>query len=259
MSEIKLFDTHTHYNSDPLDKEYDSFRKSNDMFINIIGTDLQDSIVAVQQAYQYPNTWCSVGIHPINVPQDLEADLKGIEELIINNPKVICAIGECGLDYHYEGEYDKQEQQIKFRKQIELAIKYQLPLMLHIRDAHEDAIKILNEYKQQLSSIIVHCYTGDYFYAKVYEAMGCYISFPGVLTYKKCDELRYAASQLNINQILTETDAPYLSPVPLRGQQNVSPNVAYTNKCLAEVRNMTVSEINKKLFNNAHLALKLRY
>ncbi len=259
MSKIVLFDTHTHYNDELLLSQYHEFRTSNDMFINIIGTDLKDSTIAVEQAKKSPNTWCSVGIHPSIVPQDIDAELKGIEELIINNPKTICAVGECGLDYYYEGEFDKQEQEYKFRKQIELAIKYKLPLMMHIRCAHDDAIRILNEYKHQLVSAIVHCYTDNYFYAKIYEAMGFYISFSGVLTFKKCDELRYAAQELNMNQILTETDAPFLSPEPHRGKQNISPNVQFVNERLSQVKNIPLEEINKKLFHNAHLALKLRY
>lgn len=259
MAKIVLVDTHTHYNMEPLINDFDSFRQNHDMLVNLIGTDYQDSKVAVDLANRSHGVWCSVGIHPNNVVADVDKELAQIEQLIIDNPNVICAVGECGLDYYYEGEFDKEEQAYKFKKQIELAIKYRLPLQMHIREAHEDAIKILTPYKDQLVGAIVHCYTDNYYYAKIYESMGFYISFSGVLTFRRSQELRKIASEININQILTETDAPYLSPEPFRGKQNSSPMVHYTNQCLAELRGLSIEEMNKKLYNNAHLALKLKY
>ncbi|MGL4950394.1 MAG: TatD family hydrolase, partial [Mycoplasma sp.] len=195
-------------------------------------------------------------IHPTETYNlHLKETIDELEKIYVSNSSKIVAIGECGLDYHYP-DTNKEIQKEFFHAHIQLAIKLNLPLMLHIRDAHADALEILSQYPFK-KDIIIHCYTDSLFFEKQYEARGYYISFPGVLTFKKAEELREVAKNINIYQILTETDAPWLSPEPRRGSINDAQNLTYINQKLAEIKEMELFDLEKILFSNACHVLKL--
>ncbi|MGL4951776.1 MAG: TatD family hydrolase [Mycoplasma sp.] len=256
---MPIFDTHVHFSDEPLCSDFNDlikvYREKN-IWINIIGTNISDSLKSSQLCNEYENAFASIGIHPTET-YNLNADetINTLREIYQKNPKKIVAIGECGLDYHYP-DTNKEIQKKFFHEHIKLAIDLDLPLMLHIRDAHDDAIEILNQYPNK-KDIIIHCFTDSIIYAKQYEAKGYYISFPGVITFKKANELREVAKEININQILTETDGPWLSPEPKRGSVNESQNLTYINQKIADIKNMQIEELEKILFSNASRVLKL--
>lgn len=260
MNSLKYFDTHNHYNDETFNNELASLMQQhadNNMFINVVGTNLEDSLKAIDIAKQYANAKASVGIHPSNHIKDIKATMESLENIIKQNIDTVIAIGECGLDLHYDSNPHLNEQIALFEAQINLAIKYHLPLILHIRDAHEQTISILQKYINDLPSVIIHCFSDALKYAKVYHDWGCYISFSGCITFKNNDQLRAVLDHLNLDQILTETDCPYLSPVPVRGTINNSNNLVYINQCIANHLGLNLQDFEKKLIANAIKALKL--
>ena len=253
---MKYFDTHTHTNSKPLDSEFDKILeqiKQVDMAINIVGCNKQDCLLAVQQAKQDSLTYCSLAIHPNDVKNyDLQDTIAFLKELVINNRQKVLCIGECGLDYYYDNdEQTKAIQKEWFKKQIELAIELDLPIMMHIRDAHDDAIEIIKQYQDKNAKWIVHCFTANEYYAKQYVELGCYLSIPGVVTFKKSDELRQAVKVIPLDKLLTETDAPWLAPVPYRGKTNYPYYVIETNKYLSDLLQIDLETLNQQLVKNA--------
>jgi TatD DNase family protein len=162
ISYYRFFDTHCHLNLDPLNTNIVAILKEcqeKKVFVNCVGADFNSSIEAIKIARQYPQqTICSVGIHPEYVDEINKID--ELEEHIKTNIEYIFGLGECGLDYHIEN-YDKQKQINLFKLQIELAIKYKLPLIVHCRDAYEDLYEILKEYNSKLNKILIHCYDTD--------------------------------------------------------------------------------------------------
>lgn len=260
LNKYKLYDTHTHYNSNEFNQSIDEIYQEleeNYVMTNVIGTDLDDSIKAIEIAKKYKNARACVGLHPTTQIEDIDSYLIKLEEIVKANNSYIIGIGECGLDYFYDNsDKEKQRQQILFKKQIELSIKYNKPLILHIRDAHLDAIKILNEYK--LNKVIIHCFTGTLDDALFYQSQGYYVSFSGIITFKKSQEMRNICQQLDLNLILTETDLPWLSPEPVRGKTNSSLNLKYINQVISELHSIDIDIINNKLFDNARKAFNLR-
>lgn len=255
---MKYFDTHVHLNIEPLKEQFNDLineYEKNDIFVNIIGTCIDDSIIAIDQANQSKNAYCTIGIHPSECYNiNLLETIAKLRNLYNTKPNKIIAIGECGLDYHYP-DTNKQQQIEFFEAQIKLSIELNLPLILHIRDAHDDAINILKMYK--LKNVIIHCYTDNLNYAERYIKLGFYISFPGVITFKKMSWLREIISKIDLNHILSETDGPWLSPEPHRGKINHSTNLVYINQCIADQLNLSLQDINKILFRNAINVLKL--
>jgi TatD DNase family protein len=206
---FKYYDVHTHINYEPLVQQADQIAKAcldKEILFNNIGTNLITSKIAIEQANKYENVYACIGIHPNDV-NDLDVDKTStqLENMIKNNKKII-AIGETGLDYHY-ANFDKSKQIDFFMEHIKLARKYNLPLMVHVRDAHEDAYKILHEYAKDMK-VIIHCFSGDQALAKKYTSLGFYLSIPGIITFKNAELLRQAIKSIPLNLLLTETDAP---------------------------------------------------
>lgn len=255
---MKYIDTHAHLNIDPLLKDSKSYLELNkDIFVNIIGTNKSDSIIALELAKDNDNASCAIGFHPSETYDLSDNDLLWLENTLKNNLNDICGVGEVGLDYHYP-ETNKTIQKYFFEKQIQLAVKYNKTLILHIRDAHDDAINIIKEMKPDVN-IIIHCYSDNYNYAKQYIELGCYISFSGIVTFKNAESLRDVVKQLPIDRILTETDSPWLAPMPHRSKTNEPLNVKYINELLSEILKINIEEFNKILIFNALNALKIQY
>jgi len=198
-----------------------------------------DRIRAV--AERFDNVCCSVGTHPHYAAEERDVTLKEIVALAEHSRVV--AIGEAGLDYHYE-KSPIADQERGFRTHIAAARETGLPLVIHSREADEHTARILEEEMAEGPfKAVLHCFTGGRELAMRGVELGLYVSFSGVLTFKKSEDLRATAAAVPLDRLLVETDAPYLAPVPRRGKRNEPSYVQYTAKTLAEVRGLSETEI----------------
>jgi TatD DNase family protein len=205
-----------------------------------------DELVAI--AERFPDVYCSVGTHPHHAQEEPEI---GTNELVArtNHPKVV-AIGEAGLDYHYDNS-PRDLQEKSFRAHIAAARETRLPLVIHAREADADVAKILTEETGKGAfPAVLHCFTGGRDLAMTAIELGLFISFTGILTFKNSQNLRDIARDLPAGRILVETDAPYLAPGPYRGKRNEPAFVLETAKVLADVRGVSADEIARQTTEN---------
>jgi TatD DNase family protein len=197
---------------------------------------------------RFPDVFCSVGTHPHQAHEELDIDVQDIVRHA-QHPKVV-AIGEAGLDYHYDySPRDAQER--SFRNQIAAARETGLPLVIHSREADADMARILEEETGKGAfPAVLHCFTGGRELAQRAVALGLYISFTGIVTFKKSDDLRAIAAALPADRFLVETDAPYLAPGPHRGKRNEPAYVVETAKVLADVRGLPFEELARQTTEN---------
>ena len=206
-----------------------------------------DRVLAV--ANRFDNVFCSVGTHPHNAHEELDIPVEEIVRLA-GHPKVV-AIGEAGLDYHYDNS--TPEAQAKgFRNHIAAARETGLPLEIHARSADEDTIAILEDEQKNGGAFpaILHCFTGGKNMARRAVDLGFTVSFSGIVSFKGAPELREIAAELPLDAILVETDAPYLAPVPFRGKTNEPAYVAHTAKAVAEARKIAVEDLASATTDN---------
>jgi TatD DNase family protein len=199
-------------------------------------------------AERFPGVTCSVGTHPHHADEELDITVTDLVSRT-SHPKVV-AIGEAGLDYHYDNSpRDAQEQ--GFRTHIAAARATQLPLVIHTREADEDCARILeDEMGKGPFPAVLHCYTGGADLARRAVALGCYIGFTGIVTFKNSAALREIAKELPADRFLVETDAPYLAPLPYRGKRNEPAYVVKVAEVLAEVRGTTFDDICRQTTDN---------
>ncbi|MGC8796686.1 TatD family hydrolase [Thermodesulfovibrio sp.] len=205
-----------------------------------IGSDIESLDEAVKIAEQYPMVYATVGIHPHDAKDFNEEVLKKIFELS-RRPKVV-AIGEIGLDYHYEHS-PRDVQRYAFIQQLELARQIGLPVVIHSREAFDDTVAILKE--QNVHKAVMHCFSGSLSQAKKAIEMGFFISISGVVTFKNAKKIKEVAQFIPDDYLMIETDAPYLAPEPKRGRRNEPAFLIYTAKALAELRAVTVEDIDR--------------
>ena len=250
-----IFDTHAHYDDEQFDADRAGLLAS--MPANGVGLivdpgcDLKSSRKAVAIAEQFPHVYAAVGYHPENCAPFVPEDIGALREMA-KHPKVV-AIGEIGLDYHWEENPPREHQQGVFRRQLALAAELDLPVIVHDRDAHADCLALVKEFPRLRG--VFHCYSGSVEMARELWKLGWYVGFDGPLTYKNARKTVEVASEAPLDRILIETDAPYLSPVPLRGTRNDSRNLVHVVAKLAELRGMTTealieltTENGKRLF-----------
>ncbi len=215
-----------------------------------IGTNLIDSIECIEISKKLNYVYAAIGIHPHDT-KNINGfdDILKLMKLAKDNKKVI-AIGEIGLDFFKN--YSPQDVQKKyFRMQINAARELNLPIIIHDRDAHEKVYKILKEEKAYEVGGVFHCYSGDYDFAKKIFDLNFLISFPGTITFKKNKEKAESLiKKIPIDKILTETDAPFLTPEPFRGKQNEPMFVKYVTKKIAEIKKLDEIEVRKKIIEN---------
>ncbi len=206
----------------------------------------QPDLIAI--AERFPDVFCSVGTHPHHAHEELDIGAADLVSLT-RHPKVV-AIGEAGLDYHYDNSpRDAQEQ--GFRVHIAAARETGLPLVIHSRDADADMAKILrDEMGKGAFPAVLHCFTGGRELAFAGIELGLYVSFTGILTFKRSDDLRAIAKDLPADRILVETDSPYLAPAPYRGKRCEPAYVVETAKVLAETRGVSPDEIARQTTDN---------
>jgi TatD DNase family protein len=200
------------------------------------GGDLATAERAVELAAKEPDVFAAIGIHPHDAGKILPEFWPALEKLA-RAPRVV-GIGETGLDYFYDHS-PRQVQQEVFTRFLTLATSAKRPVICHIRDAHDDAVAILRAGPLPDAGGVLHCFSGNVEHARRYLDMGLYLSFSGVLTFKKSDDLRKAAAYAPIDRILVETDSPYLAPIPHRGKRNEPAFVLETLHVLAQVRGIS--------------------
>lgn len=245
-----MIDIHAHYDDDAFDSDRDELLTSlfNDKGVSKIinaGCNIETSLFAIKLAEKNDNIYATVGFHPSDVDKFDEASFEKMKELI-KHEKVV-AIGEIGLDYHWVSD-NKDKQKTVFRKQLELAIENDMPVVIHERDAVADCLEIVLDYNVKG---VFHAFSGSKETAKILIDRGWYISFPGTVTFKNAKHPVENALFLPEDRILTETDSPYLTAHPFRGKRNDSSYMRYTLEKIAEIRGTSFEHIERITEENA--------
>ena len=254
-----LFDSHAHLNDERFDEDREALLNRMQAggigrIVNI-GANMRTSEMTVELTKQYDFIYGAVGVHPNDVGEMKEEDLQrlcqwaGLERIV--------AIGEIGLDYHY----DEPERAIQFQwfeAQMELAKQVQLPIVVHSRDAAKDTIDLMKACHAEEIGGVVHCYSYTKELAREFLNMDYYFGVGGVLTFPNAKKLKEAVAYIPLEKIVLETDCPYLAPVPNRGKRNSSLNLPYVAEVLAEIKGLPVEEIEAVTFENGKRLYRMR-
>ena len=246
-------DTHCHLEKkyyEDIDKVIKENRESGIDKIIVSGCGIQEIKEVLGYAETYDDVYLTLGFHPEYVEEINDSDIEWLKEVVKTNKKVI-GIGEIGLDYYYSKE-NKDKQINLFRKLLYLAEELNLPVVIHSRDATKDTIDILKEYNLKG---IIHCFSGSLETAKEYIKIGYFLGIGGVVTFKNSN-LRDVLKELSLDNIVLETDSPYLAPTPLRGSVNSSKNIPLIGKELANIFSVSEEEVGKITTKNASLIFK---
>ena len=239
-----LIDTHCHLNKEDYENLDEIIRNMDGIMIASGCSDKSNKEV-LELVEKYPNVYGAIGIHPEEINKINEGSFKFIEENI-NNPKIV-AIGEIGLDYYWVKD-NKDVQKEVFRRQLDLATKYNKPVIIHSRDSIQDTYDILKQYKLKGS---MHCFNSSIEMAREFIKLGYMIGIGGVVTFKNAKNLVDVVKQLDLENILLETDSPYLTPEPYRGKRNNPSMVYFVAKKISELKNVKLEEILSKTSHNA--------
>lgn len=259
-----IFESHAHYD----DRQFDVDRETlleNLPFQNVgvivnVGSDIRSSKESITLAHQYDYIYAAIGVHPDEVDTMKEVDMEELSHMA-KEDKVV-AIGEIGLDYfRKEGNAYKSVQKEWFCRQLDLAKEIEKPVIIHSRDAAEDTIQILRDFRKENPQIenpgVIHCYSYSPELAKEYVAMGFYIGIGGVVTFKNAKKLVETVAQIPLERILVETDSPYLCPEPNRGKRNDSSQIRYVMDRIADIRGIAPEEVEKQTEMNARKMYRL--
>lgn len=247
-----FIDTHAHLFFENFKDDIDDvIKRSKENAVDYIvvpATDIKTAKEAIRLAEKHEQIYATVGVHPHDTKDWDDSLLKEIEELG-KHPKVV-AIGEIGLDYYYD--FSPQDQQIKaFKSQLDLAIKLELPVVIHNRESDEDMMDIISSYCGTGLKAQFHCFNSSLEDAIEYMKMNHFISFTGNLTHKKNDSLREILKHINLNHLMLETDSPFMTPVPFRGKRNEPSYVSYVAQQIADVHKISVEEVGRITSLNA--------
>lgn len=247
-----LFDTHVHLNARQFFEDRDETIQrafaAGVKYMTVVGFNTETIPLAMEIAESCETIYAAVGWHPVDAIDMTDKDLDWIEELS-SHPKVV-AIGEMGLDYHWD-KSPKEVQKEVFRKQIRLAKKVNMPIIIHNRNATEDIIEILREEDAKTVGGIMHCYNDSVKYVQACLDMNFYISLGGPVTFKNASLPKEVAKEVPLDKLLVETDAPFLAPHPYRGKRNEPAYVKLIAEKIAELRGLTLEEISEITTNNA--------
>lgn len=259
---MALFDSHCHLNDEKFDNDRDKIieeiYKSGVTNFTTVGYDLQSSKKAINIAEKYKFIYSTVGISPNDIPQneqELWKQLKEINNLAKSSNKIV-AIGEIGLDYYWNTE-NKDIQKIAFIEQIKIANKFDLPIVIHTREAIIDTIQILKDNNVKNKGIF-HCCPQNRELIKEGLKLGFYISFAGPITFKNSKNAEEIINLVPNDRILIETDSPYLAPEPVRGTRNTPENVKYIANKIAKSKNLTIEQIEKTTVENTKNIFKIK-
>ncbi len=253
---MRIFDTHAHYDSSKFDSDRDELLSAlPSAGVELVidpGCDVESSHAALSLAERYPHVYAAAGIHPEDCAGCGERDFAEIRGLCAHGKAV--AVGEIGLDYYWAENPPRDFQQQVFRRQLELALELDLPVIIHDREAHGDVLAIVRDYPGLRG--VFHCFSGSPEMAEILLGRGWYLGFDGPVTYKNAKRAPEVVAVTPLDRILVETDAPYMAPVPLRGKRNDSRNLVYVLETLAEWKGVDPESLaaqtlenGKRLFN----------
>ena len=247
-----IFETHAHYDDRAFDKDRDAVLKllkkeKIDPVINV-SSSLESIKRSLSLAHEYDHIYAAIGVHPSDCAELTEADIDWIKEQ--SHDERVVAIGEIGLDYHYD-EPDRETQKKWFIRQLELAKELSMPVVVHSRDAAEDTLNILKSPEYSSLKGIIHCFSYSVEMAREYVKMGYYIGVGGVVTFKNGRKLHEIVRELPIESLVIETDSPYLAPVPYRGHRNTSVYLTYIIEETARLKSMTYEDVERITYENA--------
>lgn len=252
-----LVDTHVHLNSkkytDNLDEVIQRALDNGVETMVVVGYDKETNLLAIEIAEKYPFIYATVGFHPTDArhikPNDYDLLIRQLKH------KRVVGIGECGLDFYWDKKFVDEQIEV-FKRQIELSLQYNKPLIIHMRDATEATYNVLSEYKNLKG--IMHCYSGSPEMAKRFLDLGLHISLGGPVTFLNGHQPKKVAKMVPLNRILIETDAPYLSPHPFRGKTNEPARVKLVAEEIARLKNMPYEELAKQTRDNAYKLFNIK-
>ena len=251
-----IFETHGHYDDTQFDEDREQLiaeflEKDIDKVMNV-GADMQSSRNSVELAGKYPHFYAAVGVHPSEVGELTEADIQELKSMVQDNSKVR-AIGEIGLDYHFDDDPPRDVQKKWFVRQLELAQELAMPIIIHSRDAASDTMEILKRMDGGRNGGVIHCYSYSVEQAREYIKMGFHIGVGGVVTFKNSRRLQEVVEDIPLEKIVLETDSPYMAPVPFRGKRCDSTMIRFTAEKMAEIKGVTPDKIQEICNNNAKI------
>ena len=253
-----IFDTHAHYNDQQFleDREeiFAAFKETGIGRVCNIASDIESIGECLDLAERYPFMYCALGIHPSDCGPMTEEVLETIREGL-RRPRSV-AVGEIGLDYYWD-DVDREVQKYWFRRQLDLAREENKPVVIHSREAAADTMNILKEKNAGDMGGVIHCYSYSLEQAREYVKMGFFIGIGGVVTFKNSRKLKEVAREIPLENIVLETDCPYLAPVPYRGKRNSSLYLPLAAQAIAEIRGTEVSEVIAVTEKNAERLYRL--
>ena len=242
-----LVDTHCHLSlTDDIDTIIMEAEDNNVLKLIISGCDKKSIRDGLEIIYRYPSVYMTVGFHPDEVDNLTDKDIEDLDKLIKTNKKIV-GIGEIGLDY-YHNDMNIERQKEFFIKQLELAEKNDLPVVIHSRESIQDVYDILKEHKCRG---VIHCFSGSIEMAKLFTQLGFYLGIGGVLTFKN-SKLKEVVNELSLDNIVLETDSPYLAPEPYRGHTNYPKNIKIVAQALRKIKEISLEEVTNKTTDNVN-------
>lgn len=247
-----IYETHAHYDDEAYEQDIEEVLQLNKeagitRIVNVAAS-MDGCRRSLDIAKKYPHIYASMGVHPSETAELTEADMEKIKEYC--EYEKVLAIGEIGLDYHDE-DVSKDVQQKWFIRQLELARQLELPLIIHSRDAAADTLNIMKEQNAQDIGGVIHCFSYGVEMAREYLNMGFFIGVGGVVTFKNGRKLKEVVEYVPLESIVTETDSPYLAPVPFRGKRNTSANIPIIIEEIATIKGVSKEYAEEVLWNNA--------
>ena len=254
---MQLIDSHCHLNLSAFNEDVDAvIQRAHAAGVEkmiVIGTEMADSIRALELAHQYPGIYATIGIHPHDSKSANETGYERLKALATDS-KVV-AYGEIGLDF-YRDHSPKPVQRREFARQLNLAGELGLPVVIHDRDAHREVYDIIRSEEGYRHGGVIHCFSADYNWAKRFVDLGFAISLPGTITFPKSHIQKEVAEKLSLDDLLIETDAPFLAPIPHRGKRNEPAYVGFVAEAIAKLRKLDPAEVaaatsanSKRVFN----------
>lgn len=246
-----MIDSHAHYDDEAFDQDRDALfgemKKNQIEKIINVGANIEGSRASIELSEKYPFVYAAIGVHPSDVEECNEEKMNWLFEQ--SKHEKVVAIGEIGLDYHYE-DTDKKLQQKWFLRQLELARQTKKPVVIHSRDAALDTITVMRQAKAEEIPGVIHCYSYSKESARDYLNMGYYFGIGGVLTFKNAKKLKEAVEYIPLDRLLLETDSPYLAPEPFRGKRNCSLYLPYVVTEMARIKGVSEEEIRRVTTEN---------
>ncbi|MCR4618945.1 MAG: TatD family hydrolase [Lachnospiraceae bacterium] len=249
-----IFDTHSHYDDEAFDEDreevFKALKEGGIGKIADIGASIESSKKALELAKTHDFIYCALGVHPDEISDLNEENKKWLEREALSQKKCV-AVGEIGLDYHWD-VHPHDEQKACFEYQLDLARRINKPVVIHSRDAAKDTADVMRACNAGEIGGVVHCYSYSADMAREFLDMDFYFGIGGVLTYKNARKLVETVEYLPMEKIVLETDCPYLSPVPHRGERNLSLNITFVIERMAQIKKISEEEVRRITWENAH-------